>query len=56
MPFEMHSGKNSPRLAISKNFRDFFKKTRFFPEKPQILNVLKNPTISVAFYDKFTTI
>ena len=35
----------------------FFRETHpFFQKKPQILNVLRNLTISVEFYGKFATI
>ena len=44
-------------LIFCRKIQIFFSKTlSIFSEKPQILNVLRNLTISVAFYDKFATI
>ena len=56
IPFETHSRKNLPRLAILKNFKNFFQKTHLFFQKTQILNVLRILSFPVAFYGKFATI
>ena len=53
---ETHCRKNLPQVAIMKNFKVFVrKKTIYFFHKPQISNVLRNRTISVAFYGKVST-
>ena len=52
----MHSIANLPPLGISKNNQVFFEKPIYFQKKTQISNVLRNLTISGAFYGKFATI
>ena len=57
MPFDTHSKANLQTVAISKEFKTFFRKTRLFSnKKPKILNVWRNLTISVAFYGTFATL
>ena len=57
IPFETHSRKNLPHLAILKNFKIFLrKKPIYFSKKHQILNVLRILCIPIAFYGKFATI
>ena len=54
----MHSTANLPPLAILKKNQVFVgeKTSIFFSKNTQILNVLANLTISVAFYYKFAHI
>ena len=58
MPFDMHFTAKLPPLAILEKIEVLFrKKSNFvFSETSQILNVLRNPTVSIAFYGKFATI
>ena len=52
IPFDTHSTKNFPNLAILKNYRPFMEKTYVFSQETPKLNVLRNPTILGAFYSK----
>ena len=58
LPFDTNSTAILPSIAISKKkFKYFFKKFQLFLFKnTQILKVLRNLTISVAFYRESATI
>ena len=53
--FELHSTPTFLPLATFKKKSFFSRKTLFFLKKTQTLHVLRNFTISVAFYGKFST-
>ena len=58
IPFDTHSTANLLPLAILKKLKIFFRKThQFFLRKPKFWTFwVRNHTISVAFYGKFTAI